>query len=407
MLEQVSKVPNSTPAEPPAATPAHAAPATTRPILTAPRGSNISVLLDLVRGLAAIGVMLSHGRNLFFEDYGGLENPSPLLKLAYFLTGFGHEMVMIFFVLSGFFIGSSVVRDLCRNRWSWTRYAVNRLTRLYIVLVPAVILTLVLDQAALHWLNSEIHHGNGGQICIPDVRPRDGAEVLLGNLAFLQEIAVPTFGSNTPLWSLGSEFWYYLLFPALLITLTPGARQRTLHLGFFLVAGWIALRWMPLFGVWLLGAALAFLPRSEWLSRPGLRRPLLAISILLTAGALTISRFHLANPLLADYLVGLTFTAVVLCVLHAPGECRFQTGRQLAEGLAQMSYSLYAIHLPLLAFLAAMLLSGRRWQPGITTIAAFLVIQLAAFAAAALFARLTEVRTDRVRRHVERLTGLA
>lgn len=47
--------------------------------------------------------------------------------------------------------------------------------------------------------------------CSRDLAPA----VLLGNLLFLQTKITQEFGSNGPLWSLFSEFWYYVLVPRL------------------------------------------------------------------------------------------------------------------------------------------------------------------------------------------------
>jgi len=39
--------------------------------------------------------------------------------------------------------------------------------------------------------------------------------LLLGNLVFLQQISVPSFGSDLPVWTLSSKFWYYIIFPCM------------------------------------------------------------------------------------------------------------------------------------------------------------------------------------------------
>ena len=73
------------------------------------RGTASSDHLDLVRGVAALAVMLGHLRNLFFVDSYEIRGyPNLLIKIIYLATGFGHEAVMIFFVLSGFLVGGSV-----------------------------------------------------------------------------------------------------------------------------------------------------------------------------------------------------------------------------------------------------------------------------------------------------------
>jgi peptidoglycan/LPS O-acetylase OafA/YrhL len=103
------------------------------------------VHLDMARGLAAWAVVFGHLRNIFFQDYQAIASKSSnlIIKTAYFLSGFGHEAVIVFFVLSGFFITRSIMMAEQRGRWSWKWYLSQRLTRLWIVLIPALIMTAV------------------------------------------------------------------------------------------------------------------------------------------------------------------------------------------------------------------------------------------------------------------------
>src|SRR5580704_14044623 len=76
-----------------------------------PRALSVSASahLDLIRGFAAWAVMWGHLRALFFVDFQQIQYHNPLLRLLYFFTGFGHEAVMVFFVLSGFFISTAIL----------------------------------------------------------------------------------------------------------------------------------------------------------------------------------------------------------------------------------------------------------------------------------------------------------
>src|SRR6202030_2366669 len=71
---------------------------------------------------------------------------SALLEVLYFLTGFGHQAVMVFFVLSGFLISSSVMSSQMSGTWSWRDYAINRSSRLYVVLIPGLLFGLLWDK---------------------------------------------------------------------------------------------------------------------------------------------------------------------------------------------------------------------------------------------------------------------
>ena len=61
----------------------------------------------------------------------------------------GYQAVMVFFVLSGYFISSTVLRSINENRWSWSDYLIKRVTRLWIVLIPALVLTYIVAKIQL------------------------------------------------------------------------------------------------------------------------------------------------------------------------------------------------------------------------------------------------------------------
>src|SRR5262245_43740160 len=95
----------------------------------------VSVHLDVIRGVAAVAVLGGHIRGLFFAEYNQLAAHPLWVTVMYGVTSLGHQAVMVFFVLSGFLVGGSVLKNL--DNWSWRDYLINRLTRLYVVLLPA------------------------------------------------------------------------------------------------------------------------------------------------------------------------------------------------------------------------------------------------------------------------------
>ena len=66
---------------------------------------DISSILNFASLFSALLVFLHHFRNHLFESYDLVENKTILVKIFYFFTLFGHEAVIIFFILSGFFVG--------------------------------------------------------------------------------------------------------------------------------------------------------------------------------------------------------------------------------------------------------------------------------------------------------------
>jgi len=186
-------------------------------------------ILDLVRGLSALAVMVMHARGFFLYDLSESQFPNLFIKAFYFLTGLGHEAVVVFFVLSGYFVGGSVLQAIQGTGFSTSRYALVRLTRLWTVLLPALVMTFAVDRLGAHF-NPGAYAGTLRQAFMsgPDLTcpAAWGPDAFLGNLFFLQTISAPVYGSNGPLWSLANEFWYYVLFPLLACALDSLFRFR-------------------------------------------------------------------------------------------------------------------------------------------------------------------------------------
>jgi len=175
--------------------------------------------LDFLRGFAALLVLADHLRAFCFLDFSDLGRSDFFDYIFYFLTGLGHQAVMIFFVLSGFFIGGSVFHKISDGTWGWGDYLANRLSRLWVVLIPALVLTFAFDEAGIFLTGGNGYNGEFNQMIhsgpMLNGRLDTGFLCFLSNLFFLQTIISPVFGSNGPLWSLCNEFWYYIIFPPL------------------------------------------------------------------------------------------------------------------------------------------------------------------------------------------------
>jgi peptidoglycan/LPS O-acetylase OafA/YrhL len=339
--------------------------------------------LDALRATAALLVCAQHVRNATLIDYEQISNPNPLQRGIYFSTHLGHEAVMIFFVLSGFLVGGSVVRMAERFRFS--EYARARLARLWCVLLPCLGLTWLCDHFLLAYAPDVL---NGDLADQWHSLPRTGAfdaslSTLLANAVFLQTVAVPIYGSNGPLWSLANEAWYYALFPLLYFCAIRGAPLRR---ALCAAIACLLLVYMPpimlaLFGVWLMGVSLEFLGRlRKTTSWPRLLAAMLALIASLFLARLNISsRMPSALP---DFVIGISSAWLCLCFLRrdATAPARATTRiKHFITHLSDISYSLYLSHFPVTLLIVAIAFHGRRLSPnwtGITACIAMLAVLL-------------------------------
>ncbi|HWJ74669.1 MAG TPA: acyltransferase [Kaistia sp.] len=357
----------------------------------APISPHDAVLLDCFRAIAAALVVVFHAR-VYTLGNNGTDGAA---GLVYSVANCGTQAVFWFFVLSGYLVGGSVLVEIAKSgRMDLRRYALSRVTRLYIVLVPALLVTGVLD----YWRISTFGMNNHAGFETPDSY---AAATLLGNVFFLQTTVVPTFGSNLALWSLANEFWYYLLFPLLFAPLMgtiPLRRRLALFLcgiGVLTFLGFANFSIVWLFSIWCMGALARVFPVPALTSRP----------IALVLAVLAVGAFSFLRPYigpLATLLVGLTFTNLLLSLRReAPATPGLLTAG--ARHFAAFSFSLYAVHLPLQHLLATTIQADADPYFDIdprSIVAPLTIIALAAASIAFgyVFSRLTEAHTEFVRR---------
>lgn len=332
--------------------------------------------LDLARGLAALAVFAGHLRVFVFVDFREAGPVGPLWQLFYFVTGMGHLAVMVFFVLSGFLVGKNVSRSVAAGEWSWRVYGIKRLSRLWLVLLPALVLTALFDRAGQYlaldpaFYSGALHDAfHSGPAAAAAATAYDLKTFLL-NALFLQTILAPTFGTNGPLWSLANEFWYYALFPLLFLALCgrPFA-YRLVCAGVAAALCWLLPFWLVSKGlVWLFGY-LAFEASARIrFGSAAARRGAIAITFAVFVAVLIWSRLH-AEEDSSNFLVGAAFAVFVVAITHSEIPSRLLA--RTSSALAEMSYTLYLVHFPAAAFLAAALLRGHRFAPAATAAAVY------------------------------------
>lgn len=365
----------------------------------------VSRFIDVARWIAALAVLFTHveANSLVRLAEMPAEARGPLAYLAWLFYGFAHQAVVVFFVLSGFLVGGGALKAARAGKPFVATYLVDRTTRIYVVLLPVLIVTALLDAVG------RALFADTGVYALPEFADRSGALEFWANLFNLQDTFFRYFGTNSALWTLAHEYWYYVAFALLIMPFAPAYGLRTRVAGFVAgVAITVLMSWTlsyHLFGfaLWGLGVVAARL------SKPLVARRALAVGAFLAAslGLRLFVRYSLIEVWwiggLADAVIALLFANLLLTLRFDPTPiwrwCDWPAHRFLSD----FSYSLYALHMPVVIFLcaAAQHYLGFGFRSAPTSTAHWLVF-LATFVAAIfaswLFSRVTEARTERVRR---------
>jgi peptidoglycan/LPS O-acetylase OafA/YrhL len=367
-----------------------------------PRLSAAFVHLDMARGVAALLVLLAHLRQFVFFSYGELPNHGPIEMLVWGVSGFGYQAVMVFFVLSGFFITRSIVIDEQIGRFSWKTYIIKRLTRLWVVLIPCLIATLIWDSLDISLTGRDL--GDLGLSAFIKnllflVHGTTGLAVnFLGHAGFLQMFAAPTYGSNAPLWSLTNEFWYYMMFPFLYFLIS---RPRTwlacaTFSGIFILGIAFVGESIGCYGlIWLVGAVSYLVYDLGWMSTTRFRTLLVVSATVALLAALALGKLPYGTEFTKNMLVGLTAAPFVLALANckASGELY----RKSARVFANASYTIYLAHFPFLVLLANVFIGDQRFSNSLRGYAIFVGLGIVVLAYCFGMYWLFERHTSRVR----------
>ncbi|WP_408590146.1 acyltransferase family protein [Novosphingobium sp.] len=347
---------------------------------------NLSVYLDLLRLIAAVGVFLGHGRRLLM----------PTLPVV--IGGNASQCVAIFFVLSGFVI--AFVTD--QKERDWQSYARARVLRMYSVTIVAFAVTLIADRIGFS-AHPEVYAQLDGFQLHPD------AAALISYFGFVNQIWWNNswIGSNQAYWSLGYEVPYYAIFGVFLFS---PARWRWLATTLVCLAiGPRVIAYLPLwlFGVW------TFKYVQQLQQRSGSQRDQ-RLGLMLLAGSLFayllfrfVPRIPINNIYQFDSLGSFAISMVhfhvvgVFVVINIIGFVLFSNGRELwgrsieqrIRWLAGGSFTLYLVHEPLMIAFSALV-------PTVKTAA---ILGIGGLAAVATIAYLVAELGERRKRLLNRL----
>ena len=311
-----------------------------------------SLLLDAVRFGASVMVAVGHLTQWHFSS--GWPD----------LTTHAVEAVGIFFVLSGF-----VIRYVTRLKYARIgEYWIDRASRIYSVVLPAVLFTLLADGIAQR-VNPAYFLAHWGQYMDHPI------DRLVQNLIFTSQFwsRSTALFSNGPFWSLSYECLYYAIYGCAFYL--RGTLRWVLVIGLIALGGaHIAL----LFPLWLLGCAVYEIYERLAARRNGWRTHL-SFAGIAVAGALlwqpTVAAIHaLKNQMtlffwahhhrppnlffVRDYYrVGIPSAFLMLWMVLAVDGMRLNERSRWAQGLrllAEGTFPLYVVHFPLYVLIAAL-----------------------------------------------------
>lgn len=367
---------------------------------------SLSIYLDVLRFSAALWVFLAHVSLLL-----------PAVGLPD-LWWTAEDAVMGFFVLSGFVVSYTSAR----KHAGLQDYFAARLSRLWSVAVPALLFAFLVDQIGRHvapaldpaWAEAAWADGIWADAALAD-EGRPAARLLVGVL-FLNEIWFNTtrMPSNTPYWSIGYEFWYYVLFGFAFYL--RGTRRVVAVAAAALVAGPKILILAP---IWAMGVMAHRIVsqggvgrRAGWVLFAGSLAAYFAAYVLEVRPALEWRAYMLA-PAGVDLswstefwwklLVGAMAAANIVGFAAIAGRVSLRSIEAPVRWLSGMTFSIYLFHWPLLTLVmigAAGLGWPQAWRPWWS-----ILVLTAVLAVVAGLAELSERRKGLARRAVD--TALA
>ena len=280
--------------------------------------------------------MTSHIQGAKWVPYGQFDGKGMVARLFYYCTDLGHEGVTFFFVLSGFLVGGKVLERTLNGTIDVRSYALDRATRIYLPLIPALILTAVLNFVT------------GAHPFSP--------MVFVGNLVGLQSVLsfIPAYPGDTPLWTLAYEMWFYVLAGLVAVICVGIGRAKVFALIGATAIFAIFTRLFPhMLFCWCLGALgyrLIGIGKSWLFAGSTLALAGLALFKYADYNKSELGSF-LSSGFAATLVMSLGLTIALPCVVQLKPRSELAAKfEDLGSKLAAFSYTLYLTHFPIMLF---------------------------------------------------------
>lgn len=332
--------------------------------------------LHAIRGWAALFVVIAHakypfwsGGQAYLEKYpvSGWDWSQYLMFPIAMYTSFPSVFVIIFFVLSGFFIA----RSLKAKKYSPLFFYGDRVIRIYIPYFGSLLVGLIaiglahsLNPDLFELVNPERPYNQELVVAFHDL----GWTSLKNAFFFLPGESGVYFGINGPYWSLYFEALFYVFIPFVFLFLKRywffGMALVLYILSFYIGSQRLSLSayWLN-YSIYFAAGVLLYELSSEKGSRSFLLKytrkwtnVMIVGSLLFLAVSIPIGIMHYKK---LGFLSGMVGTMLLmLWLLYGRRSAVYNVSRRvlinpLSDFLGKISFSMYLIHVPLLALMYA------------------------------------------------------
>ena len=340
--------------------------------------------------------MFGHYRGLYFIGIKEVDSPSLFELGFYLLSSLQHEAVIVFFVLSGFLVGGPVWERMQHSTFVFSRYFVDRITRIYLVYLPSLPLVFLIVMLGTY-LFPDVRYFSERPLLPSGVNDEWSWQQVPCHLLNIQGAACTAWGNNPPLWSLGYEWILYFVAPLLFVI--SGKLSAVLKFipalaVFVILYAVMRIYIWPIYYVdcWFLGVL------SSWvMHRYRVGWMIGGLGVLGLVISLPLSRLGYVPLMLTDYAVAIS----CMVVLASPAITSMRILPRISRWGADFSFSLYVLHLPLGLFIASCLhwsgVSDQRLDPSFQQYIAFGVTTAISLVCCFGFSQVTEKYTRNCR----------
>lgn len=314
---------------------------------------NLSVKLDVLRGYSALAVLFAHVNQWFVLPLTGIETAN-----RYFWNAISHYAVLVFFVLSGYVITYSLLKNQRKNgKINEVSFLRARALRILPPFIAALIFSILVAVGIQYF---KLHGAESFQTAADFWVARDNVTLNLRDVlatTFLSNGVIPGTAAiitNGALWSLSYEVWLYGF--ALLAALACEPKHGRRWVAILALAGFALLlsdnRLFLEYAVyWAFGAALSLYShfKARWRFFPIIlclvALPGLVACIMSPLRLLPLNHGALSLP------INLFILTVMTGAFRLQQNWKLGPIDRLGVFLSHSSYTLYIIHFPILLLL--------------------------------------------------------